>query len=93
MLLLSKIVGAFLDTFKAHGFEFFLHKEDDFNYLLMRIKSPSLIVREKRSVYDESFVLNLSFDTSLLLVNTNIIKSLEIRVLGFGLQIVKQEGY
>lgn len=93
VFLLSKVAGAFLDTFKAHGFEFFLRKEDHFNYILARIKAPSLIVREKRGTDDNGFVFNLSFDTSLLVVDTEIIKSLEVRVLGFGFQIVKQEGY
>ena len=97
VFLLSKVAGAFLDTFKDHGFEFFLRKEDHFNYILARIKAPSLIVREKRGTddndFDNGFVFNLSFDTSLLVVDTEIIKSLEVRVLGFGFQIVKQEGY
>ena len=89
---LSIVVGAFLDMISYRGFSFFIYRKENLNYVLVSIKAPTLIAMEKVREKDKGFEFSLSFDTNFLIINTKFMKSLELRVLGFGFNIVRQRG-
>jgi hypothetical protein len=91
---LAKLTITILDLFEPQGLEFYIFKKDWHDYLAVRLNAPLVVISDKQNIEDgNEFIFKVSLDTCILFTRTEIFKNFKLKVLGFGFEITRQQGY